>query len=590
MPRQPRFARAPSRPQGPGELAVLLTLTASLAGGCYHGAGQDQSASNPTLTGGEDPTETGGPNPSGSAGDPTEGTDPTDGGGEEFAPAPARLRLLLARQYRSSVAYLLGDAAAAEAETPPHSALNGFESIGAAQLALGDQAVDTYEKSARKIAAAADDAILASYHTCVPTGADDEACHKEFVANFGRVAWRRSLTQAEIDRYGAVGRDAALAFGSWESGREYAVAGLLQSPYFLYQVEVGEPDPDDPAQRVLTGVELATRLSFFLLDTTPTRELIDLGEADGLATADAVRDVAWTMLDTPAARGALGGFFAEVLRLRTLEALPKDPATFPAWSPALGAAMREEALKLIDDIAFTREADFRDFLDAPYTFANGPLAALYGLIPDPAVLGDTWQQFDLPVDGKRGGLLGQGGFLAAYAHISSTSPTLRGKFVREVLMCQGIPAPPPDVVTELPVGEDYPTMRDRLAEHQTNPSCSGCHKLMDDIGFGLENFDGIGVFRLVENGVTLDTVSNLDGLGEFDGARELGTLLRQSPAVTRCLVRNLFRHATGHLEVPGEAEALKDLDQAFEDNEYRMKELLAELVASPAFLRVGTPE
>ena len=138
--------------------------------------------------------------------------------------------------------------------------------------------------------------------------------------------------------------------------------------------------------------------------------------------------------------------------------------------------------------------------------------------------------------------------------------------------------------------EDYPTMRDRLAEHQTNPSCSGCHKLMDDIGFGLENFDGIGVFRLVENGVTLNTVSNLDGLGEFDGARELGSLLRESPAVTRCLVRNLFRHATGHLEVPGEAEALKDLDQAFEDNEYRMKELLAELVASPAFLRVGTPE
>ncbi|MCY1063878.1 DUF1592 domain-containing protein [Nannocystis sp. RBIL2] len=590
MPRQPRFARAPSRPQGPGELAVLLTLTASLASGCYHGAGQEQSASNPTLTGGEDPTETGGPNSAGTDGDPTEGTDPTDGGGEEFAPAPARLRLLLARQYRSSVAYLLGDAAAAVVETPPDSALNGFESIGAAQLALNDQAVDTYEKSARKVASAADDAILASYHTCVPTGADDEACHKEFVANFGRVAWRRSLTQAEIDRYGAVGRDAALAFGNWESGREYAVAGLLQSPYFLYQVEVGEPDPDDPAQRVLTGVELATRLSFFLLDTTPTRELIDLGEGDGLATADSVRAVAWTMLETPAARGALGGFFAEVLRLRTLEALPKDPATFPAWSPALGTAMREEALKLIDDIAFTREADFRDFLDAPYTFANGPLAALYGLIPDPAVLGDTWQQFDLPVDSKRGGLLGQGGFLAAYAHISSTSPTLRGKFVREVLMCQGIPAPPPDVVTELPVGEDYPTMRDRLAEHQTNPSCSGCHKLMDDIGFGLENFDGIGVFRLVENGVTLDTVSNLDGLGEFDGARELGGLLRESPAVTRCLVRNLFRHATGHLEVPGEAEALKDLDQAFEDNEYRMKELLAELVASPAFLRVGTPE
>ncbi|MDC0675146.1 DUF1592 domain-containing protein [Nannocystis radixulma] len=590
MPRQRRFARAPSRPLGPGGIAALLTLSASLAGGCYQGLGQDQTAGTPTAPSSGDVTDTGGVDPTGSGGDPTDGTDPTDGGEAEFAPAPARLRLLLARQYTSSIAYLLGDAAAAKVQTPPDSAINGFESIGAAQLALNDQAIDTYEKSARAVAAAADDATLAAYHTCAPTGSDDEACHKEFVANFGRVAWRRSLTQVEIDRYGAVARDAALAFGSWELGREYAVAGLLQSPYFLYQVEVGEPDPDQPGQRVLTGVELATRMSFFLLDTTPTRELIDLGEGDGLVTSDDVRTVAWTMLETPAARAALGGFFAEVLRLRTLETLPKDPGTYPAWTPALGASMRDEVLRLIDDIAFTREADFREYLDAPYTYANGPLAALYGLIPDANALGDVWQKFDLPAEGKRGGLFGMGGFLAAYAHISSTSPTLRGKFVREVMMCQGIPAPPPDVVTELPVGDDYPTMRDRLAEHMTNPSCAPCHQLMDPIGFGLENFDGIGVFRLVENGVDLDTKSNLDSLGEFDGARELGSLLRQSPAVTRCLVRNLFRHATGHLELPGELGALEDLDASFEDNEYRMKELLAELVASPAFLRVGTPE
>src|SRR5690606_35201546 len=122
------------------------------------------------------------------------------------------------------------------------------------------------------------------------------------------------------------------------------------------------------------------------------------------------------------------------------------------------------------------------------------------------------------------------GFLSAYAHISSTSPTLRGKFVRETLMCQGMPAPPPDVVTELPVGE-YKTMRERLAQHLEDPSCSGCHVLMDPIGFGLENFDGVGMFRLTENDVPLDTVSKLDNLGEFDGARELGGLLRDSPAV-----------------------------------------------------------
>ena len=133
-------------------------------------------------------------------------------------------------------------------------------------------------------------------------------------------------------------------------------------------------------------------------------------------------------------------------------------------------------------------------------------------------------------------------------------------------------------------------MRERLAQHETDPACAGCHKLMDPIGLGLENFDGIGIFRTVENGVTLDTSEEIPGLGLFDGARELGTLLRGSPDVTRCLVRNLFRHATGHLELASEKPALTDLDGAFADAGYRMKDLLVELVASDAFLRVGTPE
>src|SRR5690606_19720424 len=127
---------------------------------------------------------------------------------------------------------------------------------------------------------------------------------------------------------------------------------LLQSPYFLYQVEIGEPDPDKPDQRVLTGLELVTRMSFFLRDTTPTAEMLDLAESGGLTTPDDVRAVALAMLATPAARDAVGGFFAELLNLRNLDSLPKDPITFPAWSPQLGAAMREETLRFIDDIVF----------------------------------------------------------------------------------------------------------------------------------------------------------------------------------------------------------------------------------------------
>ena len=155
----------------------------------------------------------------------------------------------------------------------------------------------------------------------------------------------------------------------------------------------------------------------------------------------------------------------------------------------------------------------------------------------------------------------------------------------------GMPPPPPDVVTKLPEGAEYKTMRERLAQHETDPACAGCHKLMDPIGLGLENYDGIGVFRTVENGVVLDTSEQVDDLGgEFDGARQLGALLKDSDLVTRCFVRNLFRHATGHLELWSESPALADIDAAFADAGFRMKDLLVELTASQAFLRVGTPE
>lgn len=564
-------------------------LTSVALAGCYQGA--PAGSGDP---GGDPGDPSGDPSGEPTAGDPTEGNgDPTEGPAPaEFDPAPARLRLLLGRQYKNSVAYLLGEGPAGLAAPPADSALNGFESIGAAQLALGDSAIDAYEKSARKVAAAGvqDKAKLAAYHACVPTGPEDTNCLREFVTNFGRVAWRRSLTPAEVERYTAVAETGALDFGSFDSGLEYAIAGLLQSPYFLYQVEVGEADPSDPNERVLTPVELATRMSFFLLDSTPTREILDLAESGGLTTEDEIRAVAEAMVDSPGAHGALGSFFAEILRLRTLESLAKSPEAYPSWSPELGAAMRQETLMLIDDIAFTRDADFREYLDAPYTFANGPLAALYGLVTDPAQIGDAWQKFDLPAESKRGGILGQGAFLASYAHVSSTSPTLRGKFVREVLMCQGMPPPPPDAVTELPEGAEYKTMRERLQAHLFNPSCAGCHTLMDGVGLGLENFDGIGVFRLAENGVTLDTSGSLEGIGEFDGARTLGGLLRGSPEVTSCLVRNIFRHATGHLELPTEKPALDLLDLAFEESGYRIKDLLVEVVSSPAFLRVGVPE
>ena len=158
-------------------------------------------------------------------------------------------------------------------------------------------------------------------------------------------------------------------------------------------------------------------------------------------------------------------------------------------------------------------------------------------------------------------------------------------------MCESIPAPPPGVSMVIPPeGEAAPTMRERLQLHLTDDKCAACHMAMDPIGFGLENYDGIGIFRTTENGVTIDTASEIGGLGAFDGARELGGLLKARDSVNFCTVRNLFRHATGHIEVSGEVPTLLALSEAYADHGYRMQDLLVELVANPSFRMVGIPE
>lgn len=548
-----------------GVAATMLVL------GCYNGleGGRDGSAG---LDGGD--SETG------------------DGGDEipaELEPAPASLRLLLQRQYVGAIEDLLGPEAAAVATPPENHAINGFDAVGASQLALGDQEIDAYEQSARAVVEAAVAAgTISQWLACDPASQGDEACMMQVADSFGRRAWRRPLTDDERQRYATVGTTAAASVGSFDHGVQEVVAALLQSPHFLYQVEVGEPDPDDPSLRRLTQYELASRMSFFLVDTVPDAELLDEAEAGLLATADGLRDAALRLLERPRAHDSLSEFFGEAWRLRNLDGLPKDLATFPQWTPELAAAMRLETLALVEDVAWERDADFREVFTADYTFANARLGFHYGL-PGAAELSDEHTRVTLDGLDKRGGVFGHASFQSLLGHVSSTSPTLRGKFVLENILCRTVPPPPPGVVTDLPVGDGTETMRERLAQHQEDPSCSGCHTLMDPIGFGLENYDGIGQFRTEDNGSPIDASAQIDGQS-FEGAAGLGALVAESPDAASCLVRNVYRDATGHVETPGEEVAIVALEDAFIESGYRMQTLLVEIVASPAFRVVAEPE
>lgn len=568
-------------------------LALALAGtGCYVGIDEDQrpTASEASLSG---PTQ-GDTSDSNSDSDSESDSD-SDGDTQapELEPAPASLRILLNRHYRNAIADLLGETAAAELVPPVDTPINGFDAVGAAQLALSDASVAAYETSARTAAAAgiADSERIAALLDCSPSGPDDAACHANFIRNFGRLAWRRPLEDDEVNRYVEVALEAALDSGDFYQGLENATATLLQSPYFLYMVEVGVPDPDDPSRRELTGFEMATRLAFFLSDSTPPPWLLDVAEQGLLDTPEGIREAATELLEDPRAVVALDNYFSEVLRLRQLDGLAKDPAVWPQWSPELAEAMRQETLLLLQDIIWQRDADFREIFDAPYTFANELTGPLYGLTPPgDGVWSEAFVKTPLPAESKRGGILGQGALLSVLAHISSTSPTLRGKFVRETILCESIPAPPGDVATVIPpAGEAAPTMRERLEQHLTDPICAGCHLAMDPIGFGLENYDGIGIFRTAENGVTIDTLSELSG-ESFDGARELGAVLKNQRSASACVIRNLFRHSVGHIETTGELPTIYALEETFAKRGYHLQDLLIELVANPLFRTVGTPE
>ncbi len=509
-----------------------------------------------------------------------------------FTPPAPTMRRLLVRQYLNSIQYLLGDAAKAAATAPPDESLNGFDAVGSAQRNVGDEGVKTYEQSCRAAAAAAvkEHTRLATYLDCTPEGAHDAACYTSFVQRFGHVAYRRPLAADEVQDLVDIADLAATKYGTFDDGLRYAVATMLEAPSFVYQIEVGQI-ADTTHLKKLSGPELATRMSFFLLDTTPSIELLTLSESGALDSRDGARAAAEEMLKDPRSHASVRALYDEVLGIRDVvnpDKVSKNTTLFPSYTPLLVQSMREETLRLVDDLVWTRDADFRELLTADYSFVDENLATLYGYsLPAAAPGGDGFQRVDTPKDQPRSGFLGQAGFLATFAHKERTSPTLRGKFMRERLLCQSINPPPNNVKTDFPPDNGALTMRDRLTAHMQVPSCAGCHAKMDGMGLSLENFDPIGQFRAQEHGITIDASGDFDDKGHFVDGRELAALVAADPELAACMVKNVYRASLGHIETEGEAKVVNDLVTGFQGASYRVQDLMIDLVTSDAFRWVG---
>jgi hypothetical protein len=500
-------------------------------------------------------------------------------------PAPGTLRKLTVEQYENSVRDLLGS----HVQLPPDieleadAAQNGFYAVAASNTTLSPAATEKFELAAYALAAQAlSSAHRAELVPCKPAAVSDTACAEKFLKSFGRRAFRRPLEAAELSRYVKIADTAAQTLGDFYQGLEFGVAGVLQSPNFLFRVELGEPEPGNSTRLRYSGYELASRLAYGLWNTTPDELLLDAAQSGALDDAGLATQAERLLSDERAAR-ALDNFHSERLGLVDLTTLNKDDSLFGEISDDLRTALRDDVLRTFAELSQAPGQDFLQVFDSRIAYLNKPLAELYA---QPTVA-SALTRVELPLSAPRLGFLGKPAFLALTAHNIDTSPTLRGKYIRERVLCESIPAPPANVVPVL--GEpdpNAPTMRERLRVHATDPACAGCHTLMDPLGLALEHFDALGRYRERDQGHVLDTRGDLDGVG-FNGAVELSKLLREDPRTAECLVRQAFRYTLGHVEGTGEEPQIAALVAAFESSGHDLVALFGSLSTSDAFRYAG---
>jgi hypothetical protein len=493
------------------------------------------------------------------------GADPSKGGapgtsisvGAGYAPlvaAEAPMRRLTQQQYKNTIADVFGSDIKLNLPLEDDETTGMFMSIGASRVGTSDRGVEQYHDAALDIATQVMQ-HASSYEAlskCSPQNASDP-CIGAFVKTFGQRLWRRTLSGDEVSRYvsiaGAAGSDAA----SIQLGMKYVLATMLQSPSFLYLVQLGEPDAAQGGQR-FTGYEMASRLSYFLWDSTPDQALLDAAGRGELVTVDGITAQARRMSADPKARSVAARFLSENWNVSKLTPQSKSTDTFPKWTPALFDQYVKDFSSAVADNVFTQNGDFRDLF---------------------AGKGAT---------DAESGLLTSGAVLSANSPADRSSPTRRGVLVRERILCLPVPPPPPNVNTALVANANDKTgktIRQLLEEHRTNPVCAACHSSFDPLGLTLEHFDGIGQYRDTENGQPIDSTGGYEGK-TLTSARQLGDALKADPQTSHCMAQQLYSFATGHEVTDGEEGVIDALGDKL-SLDFRLQNLIVELVASAGF-------
>jgi hypothetical protein len=414
----------------------------------------------------------------------------------------------------------------------------------------------------------------------IPDTAFDGTTRK-VMSEFLPRAFRRPVAKAEVERYVGLARTVRKSGQSFEKGVQVAIQAALVSPNFLFMVEPN-PKPGE-AKRPLTDYEIATRLSYFVWSSMPDDRLFALAAQGKLKDPKTLNAEALRMLKDPKAKALADNFAGQWLNLRKLSLSSPDPKQFPGFSESLRNAMRTETDLFFMHVV-TQDRPITDFLSSDYTFLNEPLAKHYG---NADVKGDNFRLVKLG-GGQRGGLISQASILTLTSNPGRTSPVKRGKWVMENILNTPPPPAPPNVPQlEDDKAEKGPltgTLRQRMEQHRSNPACASCHTSMDSIGFGLENFDATGAWRLMDGETKIDAAATMPDGKSFSGPAGLRNyLLGRKDQFARAFAEKLLTFALGRGIEPYDRCNLDAMGQTVAKNGYKFSAVVATVVNSEPF-------
>jgi hypothetical protein len=569
--------------------AGLATLSASACTGRISGGGGASGAGQPGASGvaGAAGATLAPPGTMPMPVDPTN-TDAAKACMPSIAAAP--LRRLSYAEYQATTTDLLGPLKAADFDLSRDPDERGFENR-ASLLNPSPMLVEQWGDAAIAAGLAASTAVggASSIVPCAPkTAADEAACGAQFIAQFGAKAFRRPLTDEELADFTAF-FEGERASSSFAGAVQLTTEAFLQSPQFLYRVELGDPATAAPDRIKLTSYEIATRLAYAVWGSAPDATLMTAAATPGGLDDAAAREVqARRLLKDARAGQMMVEFHRQWLDLDHIAKEPKDPKTYPQYDAALESSIREEADRFVRKVMWQGAGTLAAFLTSTDTEVNAPLAALYG-VAAPGATATTWVAASLDPT-QRAGFLTRADYLAGRAHQLEGSPPLRSVFIRDRLLCLPALMPPADANLSEPAatpGAMAETNRQLFEDRIAPATCKGCHTIINPMGYGLESYDAVGAFRTMDNGLPVDASGSINGTdvdGPFTGGVELSKKLAGSKTVAACVTSNWYAYAVGRDLATADSCRLAKLDLALSDAGGDIRELLVAIVTSPEFI------